>query len=114
MLSTDYWSALDALIDASEISIDRPRGSAHPHYPEVIYPLDYGFLAATRAGDGDGVDLWLGSAGHQRLVAVILTVDLFKRDVEQKLLLGCTTEECIMLEAFHTSYRQTGSLVLRG
>tara|TARA_Y100001934_G_scaffold145653_2_gene174918 strand:- start:1570 stop:1692 length:123 start_codon:yes stop_codon:yes gene_type:complete len=39
-----------------------------------------------------------------------MTVDLFKHDVEQKLLLGCTPEEGRRLEAFHTVGRQTGWL----
>lgn len=38
----DFWQALDELIRTSEIVIDRPRGSAHPRYPEMIYPVDYG------------------------------------------------------------------------
>ena len=55
----DFWRALDALVAGSEIVIDRPRGSAHPRYPDVIYPLDYGYLAGTRAADGDGIDVRL-------------------------------------------------------
>jgi len=26
----------------SEIVIDRPKGSHHPRYPEIVYPVDYG------------------------------------------------------------------------
>ncbi len=36
--SDDFWLALDRLVAASEIIIDRPKGSAHPRYPDFIYP----------------------------------------------------------------------------
>ena len=83
-----YWSTFENLIAASRITIDRPAGSAHPLNGEIIDPLDYGYLSVTRAGDGAGVDVWIGSTLPRRLVGVIMTVDLFKHDVAQKLLLG--------------------------
>ena len=47
-----FWEKLDQLIADHEICIDRPRGSAHPRYPELIYGVDYGYLAGTSAADG--------------------------------------------------------------
>ena len=113
MPSAEYWNALDQLIESSRIEIDRPAGSIHPRHADVIYPLDYGYLVETRAADGAGVDVWIGTAGHRRLVGLIMTVDASKRDVEQKLLLGCTNGECRTLEAFHTGGGQTGWLLTR-
>ncbi len=89
----DFWDYLDRLVTESRIVIDRPRGSAHPRYPKLIYPLDYGYLDRTHAIDGGGVDVWLGSQAERILDAVALTVDLNKRDVEVKLLLGCNAAE---------------------
>ena len=34
------------------VVIDRPRGSAHPRDPKLIYPLNYGYVPGTIAGDG--------------------------------------------------------------
>ena len=89
----DFWTRLDELIARSEIVIDRPTGTAHPRFPEFVYPLDYGYLADTDGGDGNGVDVWVGSDPDRRLTAVVCTVDALKRDAEIKLLLGCTGEE---------------------
>lgn len=93
----DFWDFLDELIAESPVVIDRPKGSPHPGCPDRIYPLDYGYLAGTRAGDGQGVDVWIGSRYSDpvpdRLDAVLLTVDLLKKDIEVKLLLGCTPGE---------------------
>ena len=37
-----FWQAMDQLLAHSKIAIDRPRGSQHPRYPKMVYPLDYG------------------------------------------------------------------------
>ena len=88
----DFWDALDQLTADSEIVIDRPKGSAHPRFPNFIYPVDYGYLKGTASMDGGGIDVWLGT-GERKLDAVMCIVDLMKRDSEIKLLLGCTEEE---------------------
>ena len=102
---TGFWDHLDRLITASVVVIDRPRGSAHPRYPEHIYPLDYGYLDGTTAGDGAGIDVWIGSEPREqgraaRVGAILCTVDLLKRDVEIKILLGCTPEDRQAILAF--------------
>ena len=43
----DFWNALDELVNTSEIVIDRPKGSAHPGFPDFIYRVDYGYLKNT-------------------------------------------------------------------
>lgn len=97
----DFWTMLDELAAASELIIDRPRGSAHPRFPDRIYPLDYGYLADTRSPDGEGMDVWRGSLPEKTVCAVICTVDLMKRDSEIKILIGCTEEEQRQILAFH-------------
>lgn len=92
-MNDDFWTYLDRLVASSRIVIDRPKGSHHPRFPEMTYPLDYGYLEGTTAGDGGGIDLFLGSRPDRDLTAVLLTVDLHKRDAEIKLVLGCTEEE---------------------
>lgn len=88
-----FWTYLDRLVAESHLVIDRPRGSRHPRYPEVVYPVDYGYLEGTRSMDGGGIDVWRGSAGGAGVQAVICTIDLLKRDAEIKILLDCTGTE---------------------
>ncbi len=88
-----FWTALDALVSESEIVIDRPKGSAHPRFPDMIYPLDYGYLKGTSSMDGGGIDVFVGSAGGRSPDAVAVILDMMKRDSEIKILLGCTAEE---------------------
>ena len=89
----EFWTEFDALIAGSRIVIDRPKGSMHPRYPEIFYPLDYGYLEGTTSGDGEGIDIWIGSESAGKLKAVLVSVDGVQRDCEIKLLLGCTDAE---------------------
>ncbi len=91
--SEGFWEAFDQLLAGSRVVIDRPRGSRHPRYPDIIYPSDYGYLDGTVSMDGGGIDIWVGSLPSRNLDAVIFTVDLKKRDSGVKLLLGCTEQE---------------------
>lgn len=95
-----FWQNLDQLVATSQIVVDRPQGSVHPRQPDVIYPLNYGYLAGTSAGDGDGIDVWLGSLPARTVTGIVCTADVYKRDAEIKLLLGCTVAEIALIEAF--------------
>ena len=90
MTELSFWQTLAELAERSEISIDRPRGSAHPRYPDLIFPLDYGYLEGTSSADGGGIDVWLGSLGTRQLSGMLCTYDTGKRDAEIKLVLGAT------------------------
>ena len=108
----DFWRMLDTLIDACEIIIDRPKGSEHPDYPGCIYPVDYGYLEGTNSMDGEGIDLWRGSAADQTLTAIFITIDPFKRDSEIKLLIGCTDEEIARIDQFFNGYDSMKGLLI--
>ena len=96
------------------VTVDRPMGSVHPKHRDIFYPISYGYLQDTASMDGDGIDLWLGSAEEKRLDAVILTVDLLKRDSEIKLLIGCTEKEKETILHFHNdSPYMKGMLIKR-
>jgi inorganic pyrophosphatase len=100
---TSFWQAMSELLATTPIIIDRPKSSAHPRYPEVIYPLDYGYLKGTTASDGGGIDVWLGSVPrtNKTLTGILCTFDTLKRDAEIKLLLGCTEEDVETIRTFH-------------
>jgi inorganic pyrophosphatase len=112
-LSHGFWTYLESLIDASQLVIDRPKGSLHPRYPSLVYPLDYGYLGGTSAGDGGELDVWRGSQAEARLVGVVCTVDLNKRDVEVKLLLGCTEAEVRATCRFHGDSEHMAAILVR-
>lgn len=109
-----FWQALEQLLSTCELVIDRPRGARHPRCPDIVYPLDYGYLEDTRSMDGAGIDVWRGSMEAPVLDALIVTVDLWKRDSEIKLLVGCTEAERDCVLRFHNEHdSMKGLLVCR-
>ncbi|MFC1958454.1 inorganic pyrophosphatase [Chloroflexota bacterium] len=109
----NFWTRLDNLIASSEVIIDRPKGSTHPKYSEIVYPLDYGYLKNTSGGDGDGIDVWQGSMPDKKLVAIVCTVDMRKRDAEIKLLAGCTNDEMDTVHRFHNDYCNMSGIIIK-
>ena len=112
-MKTLFWSRLDELIKTSEIVIDGPKGTPHPRYPDLIFPLDYGYLKGTTGGDGDGIDLWIGTAEHKKLTAIAGTIDMKKRDGEIKLLIGCTDDDIETIKKCHNNEFMSGIIVRR-
>lgn len=108
----DFWKALDELVSKSEIVIDRPRGSAHPRFPDYIYKVDYGYLKDTASMDGSGIDVWVGS-GDKKIDAVMCIVDLMKRDSEIKILVGCTEEEKLEIFKTHNETQYMKGILIR-
>lgn len=107
-----FWNALDALADHSKIVIDRPRGSAHPRFPDFIYPVDYGHLKDTSSMDGGGIDVWAGT-GDRRIDAIMCIVDLMKKDSEIKILIGCTEEEKELIYETHNESEYMKGVLIR-
>jgi inorganic pyrophosphatase len=111
-MNIEFWSRLDDLIESSEIVIDRPKGTRHPRYAEVVFPIDYGYLKDTVTVDGNEIDVWSGTAAHRKLTAIAVTVDTLKKDTEVKLLIGCIEEEILIIEDFHNN-RYMSAVIIR-
>ena len=108
----DFWKALDELVNNSDIIIDRPKGTAHPKYPNFIYKVDYGYLKETSSMDGAEIDVWVGS-GVKKIDAIMCIVDLIKKDSEIKILIGCTEEEKEMVYETHNETPFMKGVLLR-
>ena len=109
----EFWETLDQLVQETPLIIDRPKNSAHPRYPDSIYPVDYGYLEGTLGGDGHGIDVWRGSLPENKVQAILVTVDMVKKDSEIKLVVGCTEEEINLLYPYTKSYSMASILVKR-
>lgn len=108
----EFWEHLQRLFEGTTLVIDRPKGMPHPRYPEIIYPVDYGYLRGTSSADGKGIDVWVGSLADKEIVGAICTVDLLKRDVELKVLYGCTEDE-IDAALHHHNEKTMRSMLMR-
>lgn len=108
----NFWYCLDELLAQSKIIIDRPKGSIHPRYPQIVYQLDYGYLDGTKSYDNEGIDVWIGSDSDRQLNAVMCTVDLVKKDAELKLLIGCTQKEKAYINSLYNEWSQMGGILV--
>lgn len=76
-----------------EIEIDRPIGAPHPKHPEIIYPINYGYIPEVFGGDGEELDVYVLGPDTPvdkctvRIIAIVHRSD----DVEDKLV-GTTSE----------------------
>lgn len=52
----NYSTVLNQRVDCV---IDRPMGTCHPRHPEMIYPINYGYVPGVKAGDGLEQDVYV-------------------------------------------------------
>jgi len=109
----DYWQSLDKIVLTNGFHIERPKGSAHPRYPDYIYPLDYGYIPNTKSADGDELDAWHGSLDSDEVSGVAVTLDPTKGDSEVKVLIGCTDEDKKKVLAAHSRGDMTATILNR-
>ena len=96
------------------VTVDRPLGSCHPKHPDIIYPVNYGYIEGIFAPDGEEQDAYiLGidvpvDAFTGRVIAIIHRRD----DIEDKWVVApegmvFTKEEIKRLTHFQEQYFDT-------
>lgn len=66
--------------------VDRPLGSRHPRHPNLVYPLNYGYVEGVLAPDGCEQDVYvLGASGPiETFEGTVIAVYHRLNDVEDK------------------------------
>ena len=69
------------------IEIDRPIGAVHPKHPDLIYPINYGYIPGVLGGDGEELDVYLLGVDtpQETYTAQIIGIVYRRNDVEDKL-----------------------------
>lgn len=111
MYSKEFFKKIVAIVNCSKLVIDRPKGSPHPKYSEMIYPYDYGYLDGTCSMDSGGIDIWKGSLNSNSVVGIICTIDTLKKDSEIKILIDCTNNEINDILKFHNKKWQSAIFI---
>lgn len=68
------------------VTIDRPLGSYHPEYPDMYYPINYGYVKGIMAPDGEEQDVYVLGVDEPletftgKVIAIVKRAD----DVEEK------------------------------
>lgn len=102
-----------ALGDTVTIKMDRPIGTVHPKHPDLVYPINYGYVPGLIAPDGEEQDAYVLGVDEPlteftgRLIAIIHRFD----DVEEKWVLApegmrFTKEQVEEMTHFQEQYYQ--------
>lgn len=72
------------------VEIDRPIGTPHPKHPEIIYPINYGYIPNVFGGDGEELDVYILGIDKRieegdKTVVKIIGIVYRMNDVEDKL-----------------------------
>lgn len=76
-------------------TVDRPAGTSHPRYPEMIYPINYGYVDGVFAEDGDEQDVYVFGTEEPLKVFEGKVVAVWHRfdDVEDKWIVSLDGED---------------------
>lgn len=68
------------------VTVDRPLGSAHPDYPDMIYPVNYGYIEGIIAPDGEEQDAYILGVDKpvEKFTGVVVGIICREDDVEDK------------------------------
>jgi inorganic pyrophosphatase len=59
------------------------------------------------------LDIWIGAQANSKIGGIICTIDLDKKDLENKILIGCTESEVQTIIDFHNSGGMRAFLIQR-
>lgn len=110
-----FWQKIDTLVFSSKFVLKQEIGSQHPAYKNLIYPVKYGNLVDLAEDAEEGISVFRGSEKASTVNALIIAADILKKDLECKLLIGCTEDELTTILRFlnQTDFQKT-ILVRRG
>ncbi len=96
------------------VTVDRPLGSFHPEFPNMYYPINYGYIEGTIAADGEEEDAYILGVSQpiKKFTGRIIAIINRKDDNEHKWVVApegvmFTIEEIRELTLFQEQYFQS-------
>lgn len=68
------------------VTVDRPMGTYHPKYKDMLYPINYGYIKGIFAPDGEEQDAYILGIYKpvQEFTGEIIAIIKRKNDIEEK------------------------------
>lgn len=68
------------------VIVDRPLGSTHPNHPDLIYPINYGYIESLIAPDGEEQDVYILGIDKpiEKFEGIVVAVIHRFDDIEEK------------------------------
>ncbi len=93
------------------VTVDRPLGSSHPKYPDMQYPVNYGYVKGVMAADGEEQDAYVIGVEEpvKEFTGILIAIIHRQDDVEDKWVVApigksYTKEEILRQVAFQEKY----------
>ena len=97
-----------------KVTVDRPLGSIHPNCPDLIYPVNYGYIEGIMAQDGEEQDAYILGVHHavKEFTGKVIAVIHRFNDLEEKWIvvpenLTISKEEILEQVKFQEQYFDT-------
>lgn len=108
IVEMDYSSIIGKTVSGC---IDRPLGCRHPRYPDIIYPVNYGYVKGVIAADGEEQDVYVLGVQHPipKFTGKVIAVYHRLNDIEDKWIVSLdnknySDEEILETIAFKEQY----------
>ncbi len=102
-----------------KITVDRPKGSYHPQYSDLYYPVNYGYIEGIKAPDGEWQDVYILGVDEplKEFIGEIIAVIHREDDNEDKWVavpkgMALTADEIIKQTYFQEKYFKTTVILL--
>lgn len=68
------------------VTVDRPLGSRHPKYPDLYYPINYGYVKGIMAADGEEQDAYILGVDEpiKEFTGTVIAIVHRNDDIEEK------------------------------
>ncbi len=95
---------------AVTVTVDRPIGTHHPKHPEIVYPINYGYVEGLLGGDGEEQDVYiLGVDKPANKAECVIIATVMRTDDNEDKWVGVPSElvgselccECNIVNAVH-------------
>ena len=94
-----------------KVIVDRPLGSCHPEYSDMIYPVNYGYIEGIMAPDGEEQDAYILGVNVpvKEFSGKVIAIIRRKDDIEEKWVvapdnISFSSEEIVKQVAFAEQY----------
>ena len=106
-----FWQKVDAAYMSGDYKCIYKKGSRHPHYPELIFPCDYGHVNI----DGDNevaLKVFKGSE-REKVNSLVVCANLLEKDLSTIVLVGVSNDEEEAILSFLNSNDFQKTIIVR-
>lgn len=108
-----FWQKVDAAYISGDFKVKYKKGSKHPAYSLLKFPVDYGHVSTS--DDNKSIIKAFKSNNGNTVQAVVICANLIEKDLSAIALIGLNNEETLaVLEFLNSTDLQKAVIIKRG